>query len=289
VTDVVYVTHEHDPADPHADVDVDIEVALSAFTAAGIDWDVAAWDDRGYDWSGASLVLVRSPWDYVARRREFLSWSRDVSALTRIENPAEVLEANTDKTYLRELEQRGVRTVPTGWVQTIDDVEPVVAQVLGRFGGPLVVKPTVSAGARDTIRTTHATEAVVHAHTLLAGGRGAMVQPYLDSVDGEGEVCVLVVDGAITHAVRKTPALTDGGHGDFSAMAEITPELRATAEHVLAAAGADKLLYARVDLVRDRDGELALLELELTEPALFLPQHPAAATALAAGVASRLR
>ena len=82
MTDVVYVTHEVDPDEESPDVDVDLEVALSAFSDAGIDWEVAAWDDRGYDWSNARLVLVRSPWDYVPRRDQFVAWAHSVARAT---------------------------------------------------------------------------------------------------------------------------------------------------------------------------------------------------------------
>jgi glutathione synthase/RimK-type ligase-like ATP-grasp enzyme len=288
VTDVVYVTHEVDPGNPSPDVDTDLEVALAAFAWEGITFEVAAWDDHGFDWSEAGLVLVRSPWDYVPRRREFLAWTRDVSALTRLENPAEVIEGNTDKTYLRELADRGVRTVSTGWVTRADDADAVVAQIRATHGPAVVVKPTISAGARDTILTSDPVEATMHAREVLVSGRGVMVQPYLESVAAEGETSVLVIDGEITHAVRRTPALTEGGTGGDGTLVPLTDELTAMAEHVLDASGSSKLLYARVDLVRDASGDLALLELELTEPTLFLTLHPDAARVLAAGVAARL-
>ena len=288
MTDVVYVTHEPDPATESPDVDTDLDVALAAFAWEGISFEVAAWDDHGFDWSDAGLVLVRSPWDYVLRRREFLEWARDVSSLSRLENPAEVLEANTDKTYLRELADRGVPVVPTGWVAKPDDADAVVAQVRAVHGPRVVVKPTISAGARDTILTADPVEAVGHARAVVASGRGAMVQPYLESVTDEGETSVLVIDGEITHAVRRRPALTEGGTGADGTLTVLTDELRGMAERVIAASGADKLLYARVDVVRGADGALALLELELTEPTLFLTLHPDAARVLAAGVAARL-
>lgn len=288
MTDVVYVTHEVDPSNPSPDVDTDLEVALAAFAWEGITFEVAAWDDHGFDWSEAGLVLVRSPWDYVPRRREFLEWTRDVSALTRLENPAEVIEGNTDKTYLRELADRGVRTVPTGWVAQADDAYAVVAQIRATYGPDVVVKPTISAAARDTILTSDPLVAAVHAREVLVSGRGVMVQPYLDSVAAEGETSVLVIDGEMTHAVRRTPVLTEGGTGGEGTLVPLTDELTTMAEHVLAASGSSTLLYARVDLVRDASGALALLELELTEPTLFLTLHPDAARVLAAGVAARL-
>ena len=52
--------------------------------------------------------------------------------------------------------------------------------------------------------------------------------------------------------------------------------------------GADRLLYARVDLIPGPDGEPMLIELELTEPSLFLRQSPGAAERLAEAIIARL-
>ena len=50
-----------------------------------------------------------------------------------------------------------------------------------------------------------------------------------------------------------------------------------------------RLAYARVDFLRDRDGALALNELELVEPSLFFRHAPWAAERLARAVVERLR
>lgn len=173
-------------------------------------------------------------------------------------------------------------------VSRADDADAVVAQVRAAHGPSVVVKPTIAAGARDTIPTNDPVAASAHARTVLVSGRGAMVQPYLESVVSEGETSVLVIDGEITHAVRRTPPLTEGGTGGDGTLVPLTDELSSMAVRVLENSGSSKLLYARVDLVRDAEGELALLELELTEPTLFLALHPDAARILAAGVAARL-
>ena len=47
-------------------------------------------------------------------------------------------------------------------------------------------------------------------------------------------------------------------------------------------------VYARVDLIRDNDGALAVMELEMIEPELFFRFCPPAADKLAAGIARRL-
>jgi glutathione synthase/RimK-type ligase-like ATP-grasp enzyme len=288
VTDVVYVTHEIDPEVHGSHVDTDLEIALAEFDRAGLDWAVAAWDDHGFDWSEGRLVLVRSPWDYVLRRREFLEWTRDVESLTTLVNPAAVLEENTDKGYLRTLEARGVRIVPTGWVGSADDAGRVVARMRRDHGPRVVVKPTVSSAARGTIVTADALEAEAHARLVLAQGFGVLVQPYVDAVDDEGEISVVMIDGRATHAVRRAPALSDAPDAAFGELVPLTEELAAAASAVLGAAESEQLLYARVDLVREPAGNLALMELELTEPTLFLTLHQPAAQALAQAVAARL-
>jgi hypothetical protein len=60
---------------------------------------------------------------------------------------------------------------------------------------------------------------------------------------------------------------------------EATPAQREIAQSVFDAVGdlvpdAAPPLYARIDLVEDGDGRPVLLELELAEPSLFLPQAP---------------
>jgi hypothetical protein len=59
------------------------------------------------------------------------------------------------------------------------------------------------------------------------------------------------------------------------------------AEAAVAAVPFD-VLYARVDLIRDNDGALAIMELEMIEPELFFRFCPPAADKLAAGIARRL-
>ena len=62
------------------------------------------------------------------------------------------------------------------------------------------------------------------------------------------------------------------------------------AHRVLAAipGGVERVLYARVDLIPDAEGRPLLLELELTEPSLFLSHDPQAPDRLAQAIARRL-
>ena len=266
----------------------------AALRERGVTVEAVCWDDPQADWAAYDLVVIRSPWDYVGRRDAFVAWAHRVP---RLLNPADIVAWNTDKTYLRELAAAGLPVTPTEYVPPGGAWEAPAA-------GEWVVKPSVSAGSQDTGRYLFPEQrdlAEAHVARLVAAGRTVMVQPYLAAVDTAGETAVLYfpgADGTLTysHAVRKGPMLTGPDDGSIDPGSEqITPrtpseaELR-IAERVLEAipGGAERLLYARVDLIPGPDGEPTLLELELTEPSLFLRAAPGAAERLADAILRRL-
>src|SRR5690606_19903515 len=115
-----------------------------------------AWDDPSADWSSFDLVVVRSTWDYVARREEFLAWAE---RLPHALNPAAVLRWNTDKRYLAELEREGVVIVPTTWLDPEQHLSSRALHTRFPAGGEFVIKPAVSAGSADTARYSAASAA----------------------------------------------------------------------------------------------------------------------------------
>ena len=245
--------------------------------------------DSGADWAAYDLVVVRSCWDYTLRRAEFLAWARSVP---RLVNPYEVLVWNTDKTYLRDLEAAGVPIVPTTFSEPPEPNADFYAQTfLVREPGPrtlCVVKPTVSAGARDTWLTD---DPLTYVEQLHRAGRTAMVQDYQAGIKTEGETSVVFLGGAYSHGARKAPLLgPDAGDpdDDDAIMTARTP----TAEQIEVATRAmavvpGECLYARVDLVPGTGGEPLVLELEATEPSLFLRLAPGSAERLAAALRAR--
>ncbi|MFD2091014.1 ATP-grasp domain-containing protein [Blastococcus deserti] len=269
-------------------VDPDLPLAGTALRQAGYAVDLVRWDDSTVDWDAYDLAVVRSCWDYAWRLDEFLSWAGSVP---RLRNTAEVLRWNTDKSYLRDLERVGLPVVPTVWDPVRGEELPDAAE--------WVVKPSVSAGSRDTARWSEPAAALAHVAQLVLAGRTAMLQPYLASVDDEGETAMLFIGGRFSHAVRKGPLLARGegvrqdrdSRGDLT-RARPTAAQREVAEAVFAAIGelvpGAAPLYARIDLVHDDAGRPVVLELELTEPSLFLPQVPEAASSLAGAVEAEL-
>lgn len=267
---------------------------LAALAARGIDAEVVAWG-APQDWSAWDGVVVRNAWDYVDRRDEFLAWARSVEAVTRLANPAAMLEWNSDKRYLRDLADAGVSTVPTVWVGPDER--------LPRWRWEeVVVKPAVSAGSRGAARYPGEARAAVEAHVraITSTGDTAMIQPYLADVDRVGEAGTYVFAGRVSHAITKGAVLRPGApptadfslaHGQSAVRAEVTPELVGFATDVVGRIPAQlgTPLYARVDALRGGDGRLTLLELEALEPFLFFETDAEAAPRFARAVESWLR
>lgn len=258
---VAYVTF----TDDHHDPDLDLQPVLQALGKVGADAHAVIWDDPKIDWSSFDRVVVRSTWDYVKKFQKFRQWLIDVDAVAKLLNPRMVIEPNLVKTYLRDLEAAGVPIVPTQWVSEVDQLI---------FQPDLVIKPVISAGAADTIRTSDKAAARAHVENILSSGRLAMVQPYLTEVDTVGEISIVCIEGEPRWAVKKIPALSEGGHGGGREQVQLTQRLIEFANRCLQEfPGAATTCYARVDVVPTPSGIL-LMELELAEPSLFIPLGP---------------
>ncbi|KIC58213.1 transporter [Brevundimonas nasdae] len=246
------------------------------------------WTDHVEDASGLQaydLILPVIAWGYHRDHGRWLkacaTWSQ---AGLPVANPAEVLRWNSDKAYLARLADKGVPIPQTRWTDRVtqDQVDAAFAET----GAPvLIVKPTVSAGAFRTLRLTPG-------EVLGDAPEGAaMIQPYLKSIETEGETSLLFFGGRFSHAVNKRPVV-----GDFRIQVQfgglyraVTPDAAAMAlaEQVLAAID-EPLLYARIDMARDDDGQWVLMEAELIEPDFYLDHDPANGAGFAEAVKARL-
>lgn len=283
--------------------DDDLVALLQACTQAGLQARAVAWDDATISWRRFDAALLRSPWDYTERLAEFLGWCDRVEQSTQLLNPLPVVRWNTDKHYLADLASAGVPVVPTLFVEPeAEPLEALQAFLLQQPAMEFVIKPTVSAGARDTQRYARTQEfaASNHIARLLEQTRSVMLQPYLCSVDHAGETALIYFNGEFSHAIRKGALLrpeqpateTPNALGDITPR-DADPDERALAELALSAVARrlqleQPLPYARIDLIRDDHGLPTLLELELTEPSLFFDQAPGSADQFAAVLAQRL-
>ncbi len=269
------------------------ELLVEGLAARGVTAAWATWDDETVDWSAARAVAVRSTWDYLNRREEFLTWAKAVDAVTYLLNGADTLRWNTDKSYLLELAAAGVPVVPSRFAAGADDL----ARAAAEFPGRVVVKPCVGVGGIG-VTVLNSTADI----DSIEGDGPWLVQPVVESITTEGEtsvlvlVLVLVLGGRVAGQIRK---VATGGeirvhpqYGGLSTPVAVTGEAAELALATVAAAERLRdvsLPYARVDLMRMPDGALALSELELTEPGLYLDVAPGHAEAYADMMASLLR
>ncbi len=259
------------------DLEPDDRLLLPALADLDIEGVPAVWDDGAVEWDAFDLVVLRSTWDYAERRDEFLRWAK---SLPRVVNEVPLLEWNTDKRYLGRLEAAGVPIVPTRFVEPGSVFEPPAE--------PYVVKPSVSAGGRRSAWFTADQTDAAHALVarIQAEGETAMIQPHLADVE---EKALVYIDGAYSHALQRSAPLPAGGErrvlylDEQLAPGEAKPGDRQTAGAALACAPGEPL-YARVDLLGG-----AVLELELTEPSLYLEYGAGSADRFARAISVRLR
>ena len=257
--------------------DEDEAELVAALAALGVDSRTVVWDDPGVDWEDFDLTVVRSAWDYAERRDDFLAWA---ARLRRVLNPLPLLTWNTDKQrYLTDLVSAGVPVVPTAFVEPGEAFRPPEK--------PFVVKPSISAGGRSSARFDRGEgdAAAGLVSRIHSEGRTAMVQPFLGEL---GETALVYLGGRYSHSVRRrVPLPRVGATGDLFleeqlAPAEATPAEREVADRALEHVPGE-LLYARVDLM---DG--AVLELEVTEPSLYLGLGHGAVRRFAESIAATL-
>lgn len=280
-----------DPADPSfaGQWPGVLERLAAALAGAGITARPTPWTAHVTDAAGLAgfpLVLPVIAWGY---HRDHARWVQACAtweaAGVRMLNPPSVLAWNSDKSYLGRLAERGVAVPETIWTDGVAQAD--VDAAFERLGTDiLIVKPRVSGGAWKTLRLSRGDR-------LADAPEGpAMIQPYLPSIESEGETSLLFFGGRLSHVVNKQPVAGDfriqtqfGGR--YVALPEPPAGALELAERTLAAIDED-LLYARIDMAQGPDGEWLLMEAELIEPDFYLGAAPEGGARFAAAVKARL-
>lgn len=261
----------------------DDRLSAQVLAGRGVTVEFVAWDDPDVEWEDFDLVVVRSTWDYASRLDEFLAWCERVGP-DRLRNVPAMIRWNSDKRYLAELDGAGLPVPPTALVAPGGPVP--------ELGGRVVIKPVTGAGARDTgvFDDESRDEAAALIARLGAQDEIAMIQPYIPWIDERGETAVVFFGGRFAYALRKKPFLPESGvapvePGTNVAAGMFDPDLvsPADASEAEVALGSEAVawlarrfgavpLYARVDMVSSPKGEPVLMEVEVTEPSLYLAQ-----------------
>ena len=241
------------------------------------------WADPDQDWAAYAAVIIGTTWDYWDHHDQFLGTLQQIESKTRLFNSAALVQWNSHKGYLRSLEQKGARLIPTLWIDQVDPANAAAAFAQLR-SDDLVFKRQVGAGADGQYRLTPNSPLPDMPHPM-------MVQPFLSNIQEEGEYSFIFIDGHFCHALLKTAKT-----GDYRIQSTyggqetpIMPDQADLAEAVAVLKTLDETpLYARVDMLRSDDGHLLLMELELIEPYLYPLEGPELGPMMAEAVHRRI-
>lgn len=232
-----------------------------------------SWRNEKVNWSDFEAVIVRSTWDYQNDLEKFKIVLEKINSVSHLENDLELMKWNMNKNYLFDLEQKGVRIVETIWEKKFNS-ETALKYFEKLNTDEIIIKPNISANADNTFRLTKEKlyDNISELEKIFEA-KEFMVQPFIQNIIDEGEYSLFFFNGKFSHSVLKKPKEKDfrvqEEHGG-----DIQP-ITAPVEIVLVAENIIKKLftiplYGRVDLVRTKNNEFALMELELIEPSLYL-------------------
>ena len=199
-------------------------------------------------------------------------------------NSSETIEWNLDKHYLLDLQKHQIPIPNSEFIKRGSSVD-LSLLMQEKNWNEIVVKPTISGAAKNTYRLKK--EDINQFDSKwkkLIYQEDFIVQEFQNNVIKKGEVAMMVIGGKYTHAVLKKAK-----EGDFrvqddfgGSIAKYSPsekmvKLAEKCTGILSAIPS----YARVDIIWDNSGDLAVSELELIEPELWFRLNPNAAQKLA--------
>jgi len=263
--EIALVTASHMPKP-----DLDTGLLVEAMARIGIHAATMPWDDA-VQWADVPLVVVRTPWDYSRRFEAFMAWAGRVDGETRLLNPFPLVRWNGHKSYMLDLDAKGVPIVPTTLFRANDLRAPERLSTI-TAASEIVVKPAIGAGANGAMKARKDDPALARHLAEILQSKDALAQPFVPGVAESGEVSLVYFGGRYSHAIRKRPARGDfrvqDQHGGTLHPHEPTARELAVGLAALAAAPMPSV-YARVDLV-EWEGNPVIMELEMIEPELFL-------------------
>ncbi len=287
--DVLVLTEQRYISPTETDIYIDNvlledQLVVEALQRTGLKTKRVDWADPEIDWSDTEAVLFRTTWDYFDQYPKFQKWMNATEKVTRMINPSETIHWNLDKHYLVDLQRNGINIPETMLIEKED--ARTLQDLINETGWEdLILKPCISGGAKNTFRLNRAnTTEHESIFRKLISEESFMIQPTQHYVLEEGELSLMVFGGKYTHAVKKIAKA-----GDFRVQDDWggTVHLYApSAEEIAFAEQTAKAVepvpaYARVDIIRDNHGQLAIMELELIEPELWFRLDNSAADALA--------
>lgn len=260
------------------------ELVINALEGKDLSVIKKDWNDPNFNWNNTRSVLFRSTWDYFDNFEQFKKWFDKTRNTCLMINSSETIEWNLDKHYLLDLQKHQIPIPNSEFIQRESSVDLSLLMQEKKWN-EIVVKPTISGAAKNTYRLKKEDINLFDSTwKKLIYQEDFIVQEFQNNVIKKGEVAMMVIGGKYTHAVLKKAK-----EGDFrvqddfgGSIAKYSPsekmvKLAEKCTGILSAIPS----YARVDIIWDNSGDLAVSELELIEPELWFRLNPNAALKLA--------
>jgi len=245
-----------------------------------------AWDDPN-SLKGFNFALFRTTWNYFDKLDEFYVFLKTWKHRVVFINPHEQIVWNLNKQYLIELGSRGINIPDTLLIKRGSDAcLNVVCKE--KNWKEIVIKPCISAAAWETYRLKYPlTSEQLLLCKKLTTQQDMLVQSFQKKILSLGEVSLMVINGKYSHSVIKKAK-----KGDFRVQDDYGGRVMNYNANPLEIDFAEKVIsvlnfkpiYARVDLMVDNGGNLALSELELIEPEMWFRKNSLSANLLAQAI-----
>jgi glutathione synthase/RimK-type ligase-like ATP-grasp enzyme len=243
------------------------------FNQSGWEVEEISWCKENVNWNDYESVIVRSTWDYQNNHKKFLLVLENINnSSATLFNDFKTIKWNMNKTYLQDIQERGINIVPTIWEKNFT-VEKLKKYFAVLSTDEIIIKPNISANADNTyLLKEGGIENFAPILSSVFKSINYMVQPFMKNIIREGEYSLFYFDGKYSHTILKTPKEDDfrvqEEHGGRLKLINADLQQQKIAQNIISKLNPIPL-YARVDLVRDQKDSFALMELELIEPSLY--------------------
>ncbi|EAL52882.1 conserved hypothetical protein [Campylobacter upsaliensis RM3195] len=230
--------------------------------------ELKAWQEiRVRHLAQNTLILPLAVWDYSLEYANFLHFLNELErAKISILNPSEILKMNADKSYLKILEEANLPIIDSIIFKQNEEFDLSLIPFQ-----KAVIKPLVGQSGykvRFLEQKIPTKEEFPH---------GALIQPFIESVEELGEFCFIFFGGKFNYAIHRQTQKDWRANSNYGV--KIAPLKNPSKTHIdlalktLKALKSSNLLYARVDLLPQKNGNVLINEVELIEPSLYFDFH----------------
>jgi glutathione synthase/RimK-type ligase-like ATP-grasp enzyme len=247
------------------------QLLIPALAKHSVYAEAVLWDDKNIDWQDYDYLIFRNTWDYFEKENEFNIWLDTIEKMgIKTLNTIKTINQNKHKFYLRDLEKKGIKIIPTCFIDKTTNLD--LATLIPSQWKKAVVKPAFSAGSYLTAAFDMVDVNKINEQYLsIASEKELLVQEFMPEVQTLGETSFIFFNKKFSHCVNKKPI-----EGDFRVQVQFggkyqlvnpTAILIQKAQEIVNTFAED-LLYARVDGIII-ENELHLMEIECIEPDLY--------------------